>query len=153
MELILIMSLVIDTFIITSVNGQSLKDNIKTYLGIESLFAILGVAIGSFILLFVNESLFKVISGIIIILIQAISLSGINLPDKVNALLLGADSLIVFAGLTIWYVPILSVFECIMICMGSLIGGKLINFVPMNIRDHLSEVVMIGIGLMMVCGL
>ena len=48
--IILLSGLVIDTFIITSVNGCTLKENIRSYLGIETLFSIFGVLIGSIVL-------------------------------------------------------------------------------------------------------
>ncbi|MCQ2964886.1 MAG: hypothetical protein MJ203_04900 [archaeon] len=105
---LLLSGLVIDTFILTSVNGLTYRDNLKTYLGIETALSIVGFLIGSVILLYMPADTFKFICGLIIIAIQLIEMSNIlNFPEKVNALLLGSDSLVIFATLTWIYIPIL----------------------------------------------
>ena len=40
--ILLLSGLVIDTFILTSVNGLTYRDNLKTYLGIETALSIVG---------------------------------------------------------------------------------------------------------------
>ena len=74
----LLLGLVVDTFIVTSVNGCTVNENIKTFLGIETVFSIFGVAIGSFVLLYLSAIDFKFICGILIILIQIIGIMGVN---------------------------------------------------------------------------
>ncbi|MCQ2978044.1 MAG: hypothetical protein MJ232_08525 [archaeon] len=147
--LIMLGCLVIDTFIVTGVNGLSLKENLTTYLGIETLFSIIGFLIGSVFLLYVPEDLFKLVCGLIIILIQFIDIIGYEYPEKVNALLLGSDSLIVFATLSWIYIPILAIFEALAITLGSLIGPKIMDSVPRMIREYLSNIVLSLIGLSM----
>ena len=145
--IILLLGLVIDTFIVTSVNGCTIKENIKTFLGIETIFSILGVLIGSFVLLYISAIDFRFICGILIILIQIIGIMGVNLPKKVDALLLGADSLVVFATLTWIYVPILFVFEACAITLGSYVGPKFMVHVPKIIQNYAGNLIMVFIAI------
>ena len=145
---LLLSGLVIDTFILTSVNGLTYRDNLKSYLGIETALSILGFLIGSFILLYMPADNFKFICGLIIIAIQLIDMSNIfNFPEKVNALLLGSDSLVIFATLSWIYIPILFVFEFCAITLGSHIGPKLMEYVPEIVQEYASNIVMIIIGI------
>ena len=148
--IILLSGLVIDTFIITSVNGCTLKENIRSYLGIETLFSIFGVLIGSIVLFFVSKDFFKCFCGVLIIIIQIIGISGVKFPEKVNALLLGSDSLVIFATLSWIYIPILTVFEAIAITLGSTEGSNVMKYVPEAVAEYLPHFVMIMIGLMMI---
>ena len=143
----LLLGLVVDTFILTSVNGCTVNENIKTFLGIETVFSIFGVVIGSFVLLYISAIDFKFICGILIILIQIIGIIGVNLPKKVDALLLGADSLVVFATLTWIYVPILFVIEACAITLGSYVGPKFMVYVPKVIQDYAGNLIMVIIGI------
>ena len=148
--IIIIAGLVIDTFIMTSVNGFTLKENIRSYLGIETLFSIVGVLIGSLVLLYLSKDIFKLICGILIIIIQIIGIIGIEFPEKVNAILLGSDSLVIFATLSWIYIPILTVFEAIAITLGSTEGSNVMKYVPEAVAEYLPHFVMIMIGLMMI---
>lgn len=144
-EIFIIFGLVIDTFLITAVNNQSCVENIKTYLGIETLFAIVGCCLGAVLLVYIPEHLFKIVGGSIIILLQVMELSGFEYPEKINALLLGADTLIVFSTLPYYYIPILSVSELIMILGGSWLGSKVIQYLPL--KEYLANMAMVGIGI------
>ena len=148
--IIIIAGLVIDTFIMTSVNGFTLKENIRSYLGIETLFSIVGVLIGSLVLLYLSKDIFKLICGILIIIIQIIGIIGIEFPEKVNAIFLGSDSLVIFATLSWIYVPILTVFEALAITLGSTVGCKVMGYVPEFLKEYLPNMVMILIGLMLI---
>lgn len=148
--IILLFGLVIDTFIITSVNNKNLVSNLKNYLGIETIFSIMGFLIGSVLLLFIKESYFKLLAGIIIIFLQVIQFKGIEFGDKVNALLLGSDSLVVFATLPWYYIPILFVCELCAITLGSLIGSNVMKLIPIKYHDIIPNIVMILIGLIMI---
>ncbi|MCQ2737872.1 MAG: hypothetical protein MJ224_04635 [archaeon] len=145
--ILLLSGLVIDTFILTSVNGFSIKENLKTYLGIETTLSIVGFLIGSVILLYVPSDTFKFVCGVIIIIIQLIDIYGFDFPEKVNALLLGSDSLVVFATLDWFYIPVLFVFEFCAIVLGSYIGPKIMKYVPEMVQEYASNIVMIIIGI------
>ena len=145
--ILLLSGLVIDTFILTSVNGFSIKENLKTYLGIETTLSIVGFLIGSVILLYVPSDTFKFVCGLIIIVIQLIDMSGFNFPEKVNVLLLGSDSLVIFATLDWFYIPILFVFEFFAIILGSFVGTKVMKYVPEIVQEYASNIVMIIIGI------
>lgn len=147
-EIFIIFGLVIDTFLITAVNNKSCVENIKTYLGIETLFAIVGCCIGSLLITFIPTHLFKIIGGVLIILLQVINISGYEYPEKINALLLGADTLIVFSTLPWTYIPVLSVSELIMILGGSWIGSKVIQYLPL--KDYLANIAMVCIGISLI---
>ena len=142
-----IIGLVLDTFLITSCNKCSVKENLKTYLGIETVFAIVGCILGSIILMFLSASLFKSICALIILVLQLIDVVGFKYPDKINALLLGADSLVVFANLSWIYIPVLTVCEFLAIVFGSTIGAKFVCKLPMVIQEYASNVVMICIAI------
>ncbi len=145
--LLLLSGLVIDTFILTSVNGLSVRENLKNYLGIETSLSILGFLIGSIILIYIPADSFKFICGVIIIIIQLIDIIGFDFPERVNALLLGSDSLVIFATLNWIYIPILFVFEACAITLGSFIGPKIMINIPKIIQEYASNIVMIIIGI------
>lgn len=144
-EIFIIFGLVIDTFLITSVNDQSWIDNLKTYLGLETLFAVVGCCLGAAILDYIPIHLFKIVGGSIIILLQVTEVCGFEYSEKLNAVLLGADSLIVFSMIPWYNIPILFVSEVIAILGGSYIGSKIIKYIPL--REYLSNIVMVCIGI------
>ncbi|MDO5849730.1 MAG: hypothetical protein Q4P14_00820 [Methanobacteriaceae archaeon] len=149
--ILLLAGLVVDTFILTSVNGLSVKENIKSYLGIETTFSIIGFLIGSFILIYIPTITFKLICGLIIIVIQLIDVFiNIEFPETVNALLLGSDSLVVFATLEWIYIPMLFVVEACAIVLGSYIGPKIMVYVPKFVQEYASNIVMVIIGLTLI---
>lgn len=146
----LLSGLVIDTFIMTSVNGLSLNENLRTYLGIETLFSIIGFLIGFVILRFIPSYTFKFICGIIIIVIQLVDWYGFDFPERVNAMLLGSDSLIVFANLNWIYIPVMAVLEFCAITLGSILGFKLKDYIPEFFQEHAGHFVMFIIGFGMI---
>lgn len=145
--LLLLGGLVVDTFMVTSVNGLSVRKNLKTYLWIETIFSIIGFVIGSIILIYLPVHSFRFICGLIIIIIQVIDIMAwFTFPETINALLLGSDSLVVFATLPWFYIPILFVFEFCAITLGSFIGPKFMDYVPDFIKEYASNIVMFIIG-------
>ena len=143
----LIICLVIDTFIICSLNGQNITNNIKDYAGIETIFAVIGVFVGSFILSYVCESLFYMIAGVLIIIIQLLDVLNIPIPSKVTPMLLGADSMLVFAGMSYTAIPLLTIMELLAIIIASIIGNKFVKYIPFN--EYLANVAMVIIAIEM----
>lgn len=148
-NIFIIGGLVIDTFFMTSVNGLSAKENLKSYLGIETAFSIAGFLIGSIVMIYVPEMYFKLLGAGLILLMQMLDLAGYEYPEKVNALLLGADSLIVFSTMSWINIPILTVMEFIAIMTGSLIGNKIVTKAPDFVKEYAGNFVMIVIALSM----
>lgn len=147
MNFLLLVGLVVDTFLITSVNGLGVKDNLKTYLGIETFFSIVGFCLGSFLLLFCPSFIIKFVGGFLIIFLQILDLVGFDYPEKVNACLLGIDSLIVFSLLSWFYIPVLFLFEFCAILVGSWCGSRFVKFLPYT--DYYGNIVMLFIGFSM----
>lgn len=148
MNILLLLGLVADTFLITSVNGKSVKENIKNYLGIETLYSIIGVVLGGLLLTFCQESIIKTIGGCLIISLQILQLLGFEYPEKVNSYLLGSDSLIIFSTLTWTYVPVMFVFELCAILLGTLVGNKLVEKLPY--KEYYSNICLILVGISMI---
>ena len=149
-NIFIIGGLVIDTFFMTSVNGLSAKENLKSYLGIETAFSIAGFLIGSVVMMYIPEMYFKLLGAGLILLMQMLDLAGYEYPEKVNALLLGADSLIVFSTMSWINIPILTVMEFIAIMTGSLIGNKIVANAPDFVKEYAGNFVMIIIAITMV---
>lgn len=137
--------LIIDTFIIVSLNDDSLKNNLKHYFGIETSFAIIGFLIGSLLLKYINETLFYYIVSSLIIIVQIIDIKNIKLPKIVTPLLLGVDSLFVFTTMPIIAIPILTVFEFIAITIATYIGDRIVYKLPY--RNYISNLVMFIIAI------
>ena len=143
----MILMLVIDTFIICSLNGQNIQRNIKDYAGIETMFAVIGVFVGSIILSFISKSLFYMVAASLIILVQILDIFDVNIPSKINPLLLGADSMLVFATLDYHLIPILTIMELLAITIATFIGGKFVKYIPFN--QYLPNIAMFIIALEM----
>ena len=75
---------------------------------------------------------------------------GYEYHEKVNALLLGADSLIVFSTLQWYYIPVLTIMEFIAISIGSLVGKEIVCKAPSFVREYGSNIVMIIIAITMI---
>lgn len=149
-NILIIGGLVIDTFLMTSVNGLTVKENLKSYLGIETAFSIAGFLIGSIVMMYIPVTWFKLFGAGLILLMQLLDIVGYEYPEKVNALLLGADSLIVFSTMNWIYIPILTIMEFVAIMAGSLIGAKIVCKAPGFVREYAGNAVMIIIALTMI---
>lgn len=132
--------LVIDTFILVSLNEDNLKTNIKHYFGIETLFATIGFLLGTMIFNFIPKTLFYYIVATMIIMTQIIDIADIKLPKILTPILLGADSLFIFTVMPWIAIPILTVFELIAITGASYIGKKFVHKLPY--KEYISNVVM-----------
>ena len=139
--------LVLDTFIVTGLNKADLKTNFRNFFGIETCSALVGFLLGHLLLKYVDKDLFYLAVAIIIILIQIIEIYGVEFPEVVTPLLLGIDSLFVFTVMPWYAIPCLLVFEVIAIVSGSLIGDKILEPVPVKIRQYLVNVVMVLIAI------
>lgn len=146
----ILLALVIDTFIVTGLNQSDLKSNFKNFFGIETVFATLGFIFGQVVLQYIDVKLFYYIVAIAIIGIQMIDVVGYEFPDSLNALMIGIDSLFVFAIMPWYAIPMLLVFEAIAIVGGTSIGEKLLKYVPSTIREYLVNIVMVFIAIKLV---
>ena len=144
----IIIFLVLDTFIIVSLNENTLKTNIKTYFGIETSFAITGYLIGTLLLNYINKDLFYYMVALLIVLVQIIDIINIKLPKIITPLLLGIDSLFVFTVMPLIAIPILTIMEIIAIVTATFIGEKFVYKLPYT--NYLSNIVMIAIAIKLI---
>ena len=116
--------LVIDTFIIISLNEDTIKNNLKNFFGIETGFAIIGYFLGTLILNYINKTVFYYCIASLIIIVQIIDINQIKLPKIITSLLLGIDSLFVFTIMPFIAIPLLTILELIAITTATYIGKK-----------------------------
>lgn len=140
--------LVIDTFIIISLNEDTIKNNLKNFFGIETGFAIIGYFIGTLILNYINKTLFYYCIALLIIIVQIIDIKEIKLPKIITPLLLGIDSLFVFTIMPFIAIPLLTILELIAITTATYIGKKFVNKLPYT--NYISNLVMIAIAIKLI---
>lgn len=140
--------LVIDTFIIISLNEDTIKNNLKNFFGIETGFAIIGYFLGTLILNYINKTVFYYCIASLIIIVQIIDINQIELPKIITPLLLGIDSLFVFTIMPFIAIPLLTILELIAITTATYIGKKFVNKLPYT--NYISNLVMIAIAIKLI---
>lgn len=140
--------LVIDTFIIISLNEDTIKNNLKNFFGIETGFAIIGYFLGTLILNYINKTLFYYCIASLIIIVQIIDINQIKLPKIITSLLLGIDSLFVFTIMPFIAIPLLTILELIAITTATYIGKKFVNKLPYS--NYISNLIMIAIAIKLI---
>lgn len=140
--------LVIDTFIIISLNEDTIKNNLKNFFGIETGFAIIGYFLGTLILNYINKTVFYYCIASLIIIVQIIDINQIKLPKIITPLLLGIDSLFVFTIMPFIAIPLLTILELIAITTATYIGKKFVNKLPYT--NYISNLVMIAIAIKLI---
>jgi len=144
----IIFFLVIDTFIIISLNEDTIKNNLKNFFGIETSFAIIGYFLGTLILNYINKTVFYYCIASLIIIVQIIDINQIKLPKIITPLLLGIDSLFVFTIMPFIAIPLLTILELIAITTATYIGKKFVNKLPYT--NYISNLVMIIIAIKLI---
>ena len=147
-ELVVVLLLVIDSFIIISLNNDSLKTNIRNYFGIETCFAIIGFLMGQLIFSYINKTYFYYVIALLIVIVQIIDLKKIQLPSFITPILLGVDSLFVFMLMPWYAIPFLTIMELIAIVSATYIGKKFVSKLPYT--DYMGNVIMIIIAIKLV---
>ena len=147
-DLVVVLLLVIDSFIIISLNNDSLETNIRNYFGIETCFAIVGFLIGSLIFSYINKTYFYYVVALLIVIVQIIDLKKIELPSFITPVLLGIDSLFVFMLMPWYAIPFLTIMELIAIVSATYIGKKFVSKLPYT--DYMGNVIMIIIAIKLV---
>ena len=147
-ELVVVLLLVIDSFIIISLNNDSLKTNIRNYFGIETCFAIIGFLMGQLIFSYINKTYFYYVVALLIVIVQIIDLKEVQLPSFITPVLLGIDSLFVFILMPWYAIPFLTIMELIAIVSATYIGKKFVSKLPYT--DYMGNVIMILIAIKLV---
>ena len=147
-ELVVVLLLVIDSFIIISLNNDSLKTNIRNYFGIETCFAIVGFLMGQLIFSYINKTYFYYVIALLIVIVQIIDLKEVQLPSFITPVLLGIDSLFVFILMPWYAIPFLTIMELIAIVSATYIGKKFVSKLPYT--DYMGNVIMIIIAIKLV---
>ena len=147
-ELVVVLLLVIDSFIIISLNNDSLKTNIRNYFGIETCFAIIGFLMGQLIFSYINKTYFYYVVALLIVIVQIIDLKEVQLPSFITPVLLGIDSLFVFMLMPWYAIPFLTIMELIAIVSATYIGKKFVSKLPYT--DYMGNVIMIIIAIKLV---
>lgn len=137
--------LVLDTFILVSLNNETLKTNIRHYFGIETIFAITGYLLGAMIFGYIPKTYFYYLVATLIVGTQIIDVMDIRLPEILKPILLGADSLFVFTLMPWIAIPVLTVFELVAIVSASYVGKRFVERLPY--KDYLSNIVMVIIAI------
>lgn len=134
-----------DTFILVSLNNETLKTNIRHYFGIETIFAITGYLLGAMIFGYIPKTHFYYLVATLIVGTQIIDVMDIRLPEILKPILLGADSLFVFTLMPWIAIPVLTVFELVAIVSASYVGKRFVERLPY--KDYLSNIVMVIIAI------
>lgn len=134
-----------DTFILVSLNNETLKTNIRHYFGIETIFAITGYLLGAMIFGYIPKTYFYYLVATLIVGTQIIDVMDIRLPEILKPILLGADSLFVFTLMPWIAIPVLTVFELVAIVSASYVGKRFVERLPY--KDYLSNIVMVIIAI------
>ena len=140
--------LVIDSFIIISLNNDSLKTNLRNYFGIETLFAIMGYLIGNLIFSYVNRTYFNYVVALVITIVQIIDLKNIDLPSIITPILLGIDSLFIFTLMPWEAIPLLTIMELVAIVSATYIGKRFVSKLPYT--DYIGNIIMVIIAIRLI---